>query len=201
MSRLKRSLGIHSRLRRGTAALHQRLEQQLDLLGPELSIPGYVRTLRTFYGFYAPVEARLARLAPTAPSLGVPLRARAALLERDLIALGTPPSAIAGLPRCARLPRLSRPEHFAGCLYVLEGASLGGRIVARALDERLGLTQDRGAAFFAGDADATAERWKRVLLWLDQFACPSTRADDIVASACDTFDALSSWARLQGALP
>ena len=199
MSRLTRSLPIHSQLRRDTAVLHQRIEQQLDLLGPELSMRRYRRVLRTFYGFYAPVEAQLARLAPAAPPLGVPLRARAALLARDLIALGTPPSEIAQLPRCAVLPRLSVPEHFAGCLYVLEGACLGGQIIARALDEQLGVAEDRGAAFFAGDASGTAERWKRVLSWLDRFACAGAHTDEIVASACETFTALSSWAQLQGA--
>jgi heme oxygenase len=161
-----------------------------------------MRVLRTFYGFYAPVEAQLARLAPAAPPLGVPLRARAALLERDLVALGTPPREMPLLPRCTVLPRLSCPEHFAGCLYVLEGASLGGQIVARAVDERLGVAGDRGAAFFVGDGAATPERWKRVLTWLDHFARAGARAEqaeEIVASASETFNALSSWVQLQGA--
>src|SRR5206468_12579204 len=57
--------------------------------------------LESFHGFYAVVESELPRLVAVTPSLGFPLRARAELLKRDLLALGLSRSDIAGLPRCA----------------------------------------------------------------------------------------------------
>ena len=62
--------------------------------------------------------------------LGFPLRARSELIESDLLALGLSRREIAELPRCTDLPRLSCPEDLAGCLYVLEGACLGGQVIA-----------------------------------------------------------------------
>ncbi len=125
---------------------------------------------RAFYGFYAPVEASLVRLAAAAPPLGFPLRARSELIESDLLALGLSRRELAELPRCTDLPRLSCPEDLAGCLYVLEGACLGGQVIAPVLHRRLGVAKGSGASFFVGDAEATSARWILVLAWLEGLA-------------------------------
>ena len=99
------------------------------------------------------------RLAAAGPPLGFPLRARSELIESDLLALGLSRRELAELPRCADLPRLSCPEDLAGCLYVLEGACLGGQVIAPVLHRRLGVAKGSGASFFVGDAEATSARW------------------------------------------
>ena len=190
---------FHPRLRKETRAEHQRLERQLDLLDPELSLSRYRLVLESFYGFYAPIESELPRLLATSRPLGFPLRARADLLERDLLSLGLSRSEIAGLPRCADLPRLFRIEHLAGCLYVLEGASLGGQIVAKALRGRLALTAEDGLAFFVGDGSGTGARWRLVLDWLEDLVRHGAVADEIIASARETFCSLGCWMELTGA--
>ena len=190
---------LRQQLKRETAGLHQRLEAQLGLLEPELSIHRYRRVLRTFYGFYAPVEASLVRLAAAGPPLGFPLRARSELIESDLLALGLSRRELAELPRCTDLPRLSCPEDLAGCLYVLEGACLGGQVIAPALHQRLGVAKGSGASFFVGDAEATSARWILVLTWLDGLARAGARSEEIVASACATFLTLARWVEQQGA--
>src|SRR3954467_10962527 len=95
------------RLKRGTAAAHERLEAQLGLLDPDLDIRRYRRVLETFYGFYVPLEIAATRLAASAPSREFPLRVRSGLIERDLLALGVMPAEIPELPRCADVPVLS----------------------------------------------------------------------------------------------
>lgn len=130
------------------------------------------------------------------------LRSRASLLQRDLVALGMTPREMTTLPVCSDLPSLHEPEHLAGCLYVLEGASLGGRIIAQALNRQLALRNNSGAAFFVGDGAGTGVRWKRVLQWLEELANPGSgdgaRSREIVRSACETFGPLARWVRLQG---
>ena len=190
---------FHLRLRRETAPQHETLERQLDLLDPELSLHRYRLVLESFHGFYAAVESELPRLVATSPSLGFPLRARTELLERDLLALGLSRSDIAGLPRCADLPRLCRTEHLAGCLYVLEGACLGGQIIAKAVRDRLPVSNDRGLSFFVGDGSKTRERWQTVLTWLEELARSGADAHGIVASARETFSSLGFWMELTGA--
>ena len=178
---------LHQQLKRETAGLHQRLEAKLGFFEPEFSIHRYVQVLQIFHGFYAPVEASLLRLAAAGPPLGFPLRARSELIESDLLALGLSRRELAELPRCTDLPRLSCPEDLAGCLYVLEGACLGGQVIAPTLHQQLGVDKDSGASFFVGDAEATSARWILVLTWLDALVRAGARSEEIVASACATF--------------
>ena len=191
---------LRQQLKRETAELHQRLEAQLGLLEPDLSIHRYQRVLRTLYGFYAPVEDSLVRLTAARPPLGFPLRARCELIASDLHVLGMDRRELAGLPRCIDLPPLSCREDLAGCLYVLEGACLGGQVIAPALHQQLGLAKGSGASFFIGDAEATSSRWILFLTWLDGLARAGARSEGIVDSACATFLTFARWVEQQGAL-
>jgi heme oxygenase len=190
---------LRQQLKRETATLHQRLEAQLGLLEPQLSLHRYRQVLETFYGFYAPLEISLARLAAAGPQLGFPLRARAGLIESDLVALGLSGRELAELPWCSELPPLSCAEHLAGCLYVLEGACLGGQVVARALQRQLGVAKGSGASFFVGDADGTTARWLLVLTWLEGLGRAGAPTEQIVASARATFFTLARWLEQQDA--
>jgi heme oxygenase len=190
---------LRKALKNGTQPLHDQLEAGLALLEPELTIERYQRVLRAFHGFYAPVEAGLVRLTAGAPPLGFPLRVRSLLIERDLVALGLTHREIAELPRCADIPPLACPEDLAGCLYVFEGACLGGQVIARMLRRRFGLATNSGIAFFVGDAEATSDRWRRVLAWLDGIVRDGARSEAIVASASATFETLARWLEQQGA--
>ena len=190
---------LHQQLKRETAGLHKRLEAQLGLFEPEFTIHRYIHVLQVFYGFYAPVEASLARLTAASPELGFPLRARSELIERDLLALGLSRRELVELPQCTNLPRLSCLEDLAGCLYVLEGASLGGQVIAPTLSQRLGVAKDSGASFFVGDSEATSARWSLVLNWLEELVRAGARSDEITASACATFLTLARWVEQRGA--
>jgi heme oxygenase len=190
---------LHQQLKRETARLHERLDARLGLFEPEFSMQRYVRVLQIFYGFYVPVEARLVRLTAVGPPLGFPLRARSELIESDLLALGLSRREVAELPRCTDLPRLSCPADMAGCLYVLEGACLGGQVIAPTLRQRLAVDKDSGASFFVGDAEATSARWILVLTWLDALVRAGARSEEIAASACATFLALARWVEEEGA--
>jgi heme oxygenase len=188
---------LHQELRRETADLHRRLEIDLGLLESDLSLDRYRRVLEFFFGFYAPVEADLARVASAGPPLGLPLRARTALIQSDLLSLGRSRREITDLPRCGDLPRLSRPEELAGCLYVLEGACLGGQVIASALRERLGVAKGSGASFFIGDGEGTPARWRLFLTWLEGLAGVSSATAEIVGSARATFLAFARWVEQQ----
>lgn len=184
-------------LKRETADLHRRLEAELGLLDAELSLDRYRRVLETFLGFYAPVEARLALVAAEGPPLAFPLRDRSELIESDLLSLGLSRLELAELPRCVELPRLCRPEELAGCLYVLEGACLGGQVIAPRLRERLGVAKGSGASFFVGDAEGTPARWSLVLAWLEGLPRTGARTEEIVGSACATFRTFARWVERQ----
>ena len=187
---------LRQRLKRETADVHQRLEAQLGLLDPGLDVPRYLRVLGTFYGFYVPVEMDVTRFAAAELSLGFPLRPRAGLIEQDLLALGRSPADLSALPLCNDRPQLSCMEDLAGCLYVLEGACLGGQVVSALLHRRLGLAKESGAAFFAGDGEGTLPRWSVVVQWLDGLPRTGASTAKIITAATATFEAFARWAAI-----
>ena len=193
---------VRQRLKRETASAHQHLEAQLGLLDPGLDAHRYLRVLETFYGFYVPVEVDVTRLVAAEVPLGFPLRARAELIERDLLALGVSPADLVALPRCRDRPELSCVEDLAGCLYVLEGACLGGQVLSPLLHRRLGLAKESGAAFFAGDEEWTLPRWTVVVAWLDGLPRTGASTTKIISAATATFDAFARWAAVaRGGVP
>jgi heme oxygenase (biliverdin-IX-beta and delta-forming) len=183
-------LSLHARLRQATAARHRSLDAGLRyVLGPDLSLERYARLLAALYGFYVPLEASMSRLC-------APLVRRTPLLERDLRVLGREP---ARARICDRPPRLATLDHLAGAFYVVEGACLGGQVIARAVRRQLGVRRDHGAAFFSGDG-AAAVRWKAVLAWLEARERGARAGHEITEGACRTFAALSRWLSAQGVL-
>jgi heme oxygenase (biliverdin-IX-beta and delta-forming) len=188
---------LRRRLRDETAAMHRAVERALPLLDADLSLERYQRALRVLYGYYEPLEARLAQMAEL-PRLGVPFARRAPLLERDLLALGMAPEGIVAIRRCSVLPGLTGLEHLAGAVYVLEGASLGGRVVARVLQRRLAIGRSNGGSFFLSDGHGAASRWAAFVAWLDALPNAGASSDAIVSSARDTFSTLAQWVRHAG---
>jgi heme oxygenase (biliverdin-IX-beta and delta-forming) len=200
-SQTGRTRSVRERLRQDTSRPHRDLERRLDLTGPTLSVARYRWVLQAFYGFYEPLESRLRAAATLAALAGPPfeLRARAEWLARDLAALGMTSADIARLPRCSQLPEIGRGAQLGGCLYVLEGASLGGQVIARAIDR---LETPLGCArFFIGDGAQTAPRWRSVLAWLEQLGGrDASSADEMVEAARATFEGLTRWLQLRGAM-
>lgn len=141
-------------------------------------------------GFYRPLEERLLGLPIDATPPFAPA-GRACRLELDLRDLGLTPEVVARLPICSELPALESLDEVAGCVYVIEGAALGGRVIAKVARERLGL--DRvGLRFFGGDT-AIGPRWHAVLAWLEAIETHGGDPELVCASACATFDALARW--------
>ena len=180
------------RLREATREAHARIEGSLPLLDPQLTRPRYRALVEAFYGFYAGLEPRLLTAAgPHAGDIDLGRRGKLALLRLDLHALGRSDADIDGLPRCLDLPLLVTASHAIGVLYVLEGATLGGQIIARHLQSALDLGANNGAAFFAGYGPLTGAMWKRFSAHVDSSMTLETEV--VITSATETFEKLRSW--------
>ena len=148
-------------LRIQTASHHAAVERRVDIVGRLHSVEGYVDLLARLYGFYAPFEEVLGTaVARWGVPYDVEARRKAPLIARDLAALGLAPAAVAALPRCGWAPLPGRPAAALGCLYVVEGATLGGRLIARLVERRLGLGPRTGAAFFGAYGPEVGPRWR-----------------------------------------
>jgi heme oxygenase len=185
-----------SALRLATREAHERLETALPLTDPRLTRDAYRRLVEAFHGFYVPLEARLAGVA-SAASAPAHERQKLVRLRADLLALGATEAGIDALELCPTVPEVATPGAALGCRYVVEGATLGGRVIAHALAKHLGLGPTTGAAFFEGYGVETATRWASFRVELD--ASPWPRAETL-AAAVATFLDLERWLRARGAL-
>lgn len=179
---------ILKQLRSETAQQHAAIEKQLPLLNPNLTRNAYVQLVARFWGYYAPLEAQLEHVYPIA--FDGKERLKTPLLERDLQSLGQSQAAFL---HCTSLPPLTDLPQVLGCLYVIEGATLGGQVISRQLQTTLGLTCDSGAAFFSGYGALTGIRWRAFCNFLTETAPPLGQDKTIIASANATFETLGLW--------
>jgi heme oxygenase len=183
-------------LREATGPLHASIERTLSLATFELSFPVYRRILGAFLGFYTPLEARLVREATQSGDIDLLGREKVALLRKDLRTLGATPEGLAALPLCRAVPRIDGMPRALGCMYVLEGATLGGQLIARRLNEHLGIDVHSGGAFFAAYGAETGAMWRAFVARLNRQPPPF---DSTLAAAVETFEQLQGWFVAQGA--
>ena len=184
------SPAILSLLRQETRPFHDAVEQNPfnhALTTGTVTATETAQFLAKMYGFIQPYEAQLqAHAAAFGPEWQLEQRYRAPLILADLPQLG-----YAGTPPlCPALPPLATTPQLLGAMYVLEGSTLGGQVIARQLD-KAGITAH---AFFTGRAERTGPLWKAFCQQLTAASpTPGTNQMALVASAILTFQTLSAW--------
>jgi heme oxygenase len=160
---------IVARLRSSTATTHNRLERRLNAIerfcNPELRTD----LIERYAAFYLPAEAALATYIARITEMDFDWRSR------------TDPLTAAARGR--RLPNFPVPRGEAealGMIYVLEGSTLGGRLILRSVSERgVDVSDLRFLDPYGAD---TGRRWRRFLAVLQRH----TQGDEArVGQACD----------------
>ena len=172
-------------LRSATRAAHTSLEDALGLLEPPLSRRRFVHALQAFHAFHVMWEPQVMALAAD-PRLLEP-RSKLSALERDLGALGLP---VATSPRKGGfdLDYLSTPAAAWGSLYVIEGSTLGGQVISKAL-RTAAWAPDGGLTYFNPYGRRTAAMWAEFREALEAHEC-ALDVDGVVEGARATFRVL-----------
>lgn len=189
---------VTDRLKTETRALHDAIEQTpalARLLDADVRADEYVALLRCLWCFHAALEPRLEACLEAGSldsAFSLAARRKTPLLARDLAhyAAPVPPAA----PDDA-LPALPTTAHALGALYVVEGATLGGRLILRHLGRSLGVTQAEGAAYYAGYGERTGAMWKTFCALLDARLTTPEEGDAAVAGASALYRTLAAWLR------
>lgn len=180
-------------LRTGTALLHVALEKRLPFFTERLDAGWYRRLLQAYYGFYGPVESALYDSGLIPDGYDCALRVKTPTLVSDLNALGLDDLAVDTLPRCLELPTFDTPAACLGALYVLEGATLGGQVLRREMDQRLNVNADNGGAFLNIYGVETGRRWKDFLDYLGNQPLDAPAKQRAVDAARSTFSCFEQW--------
>jgi heme oxygenase (biliverdin-IX-beta and delta-forming) len=182
---------LSHQLRLATAKLHLRAEELMNIPALMFDRGSYADTLNRFHGLYYPLEQALRQYSGWG-RLGLNLRERSHVgrLSRDLVALGSEPSP----QHASDIGELTSFEHALGALYVMEGSTLGGRIILRHLEASEIDVPIGAMAFFGGYGPATGSMWRSFVTKLDAFGALHPASRTVVQEgAQQTFLAMITW--------
>ena len=187
-------LSARIELRHATAAVHERLHHVpvfAALAEGRLDHATYVGLLGRLHGFHDPFEAAIERAGPL--GLQPAEWRRAHLLRSDMAALGQNEAAIQCLPRYPVVSSLWSPARAMGVLYVIEGSTLGGRLLARQLDHVVPADGDAGRSFLLAGTGIGHVRWRDFCTALDLCGKGAAARAEMVDGAIETFRDFEAW--------
>jgi heme oxygenase len=185
---------LSAQLRARTASLHGHAEIVLGLPGAIRTLDDYRTCLCRFLALYAPLERLLATFGEwDLHNVALPSPSHSARLTVDLAVVGTDSTSMLHAPR-GLLPNLPTFAHALGALYVLEGSTLGGRLILRDVEARIGPQITRASQFFGGRAAAVMPMWQSFKAALDAFGRQQPHlGNDVVLGAESVFRAILTW--------
>jgi heme oxygenase (biliverdin-IX-beta and delta-forming) len=169
-------------LQTATHEIHERLHRHpvlSRLAAGTVDRDEYRCLLARSYGFYAVVE----------PMLGLAGRLTECLVQ-DLTELGVGAAAIEALPRCGLPPIGCDHAELIGARYVLLGASLGGKVMARAIAGRTDGHAALPVRFLTGMGESD---WKAFAAKLEDNLPDAASQTAAATAAKTTFAAYEDW--------
>lgn len=171
---------VHQRLRDATRADHERLESRADLLGRVRTAEGRRAVVQRFWRLHAEVEAAAAPWLENLDGLDFHERRRTRRLDADLATLGL--EAPGDHPD---IPVVRSISEALGLLYVLEGSTLGGRVIRRSLEAQG--SDMHGLSFLDPYGQQSGARWRGFLAVLDGAARTPENVEAAVRGAVAGF--------------
>ena len=175
---------VHSRLKTATADLHVEVESTLDLDKITKSAGCVFRGLLVFYTWCLVGLTKNFPISTFSRSRSIWVASGAAEIGSrricDALATALPAPQSLGF-------ELPTSGHGFGCLYVLEGSALGGRVISKRVKQTLGLGPATGGAYFHGLGRQTASHWSDFLTALNMIPANSAMGADAEAGAIATF--------------
>ncbi len=183
-------------LRQATDQSHKDLESlpiSVSIIKPDVTKTEYAAYLALMHDVVADTEENI---FPLLEGIIADLkhRTKAAQIHADLAAMGVDNNAAHRRPITRNLKEIS--AGFAlGIMYVVEGSSLGGRVILKNITASLGYDSDNGASYFAGYGGQTGSTWRNFLTALGEYESEKQCGDEIIAGANFTFAAINSHFR------
>ncbi len=179
---------LFSQLKEATAEVHKNVMKQpwaSRVLNLNYDKKEYVTLLEKYYGFYFPVETLVLRERLEFQ------RVKHSLLEEDLAAVSPHSNSLKNI--CSILPWAHDLPSALGVCYVLEGATLGGQLIAACLTKSLGLQEKNGLRFFTCYGSETQRMWEQFKSQTRILVQSPSDQSKMIEAALRTFDCLANW--------
>ncbi|ENE2732221.1 biliverdin-producing heme oxygenase [Stenotrophomonas maltophilia] len=177
------------RLKAATHGIHDALDKRIMAADIFASRDHYARFLRVQYRFHHDIEALYADPALATLLPGLRERARLLRIANDLSDLQQPLPP----PVTAQTLGLELPAAL-GWLYVAEGSNLGGAVLFKLAQTRLGLSSSFAASHLAAHPDGAARHWRQFTQALDGAELTGPQEQQVIDGATAAFAAVRAYA-------
>jgi heme oxygenase len=177
---------INEQLKDSTQASHQALEKRMVAVIKNIRTrQDYVNFLKLMYGYYSALERRVQEYVS---EMEIGKRRKAERLLEDISyfeSTSTP-------DLCKELPPISSHAEALGAMYVMEGSTMGGKIIARMIEGQAGINGPSGFSFFNGYGEETGKMWEEFKLFLNR---PHDEIEklNLILTANRTFRTFYNW--------
>jgi heme oxygenase len=180
---------LSDKLKEETKHNHQVLEKALvSQLKAIRSPQEYAGLLKLFYGYFGGLETLINEAIDNSVLTDSGQRRKTRAIANDILALGNDvPAKATG----DDLPTIKNHLEALGALYVIEGSTLGGKIISKMMQQQLSL--DKGLSFFLGYGDKTEQMWDAFKQALNNQAQNPEQEAVVIAAANQTFLKFGEW--------
>ncbi|MCC6289871.1 MAG: biliverdin-producing heme oxygenase [Chitinophagaceae bacterium] len=179
---------VAAQLKEKTKQAHISLEKKMVGYIKKVESPkDYEKLLRLFYGYYTPLEPLLNKYISNdiVPSYSDRRKSNAILKDINTISAGA-----SNFKKCDNLPQVNDVIQALGVLYVMEGSTMGGTIIAKMLNKQANI-QPTSLTFFNGYGEQNIPMWQSFIKAVNKRA--ANDGDKIVKAANDTFSKMEEW--------
>jgi heme oxygenase len=174
-----------------TLSNHQQVEKTLvGQMKNIRSTTDYVELLRLFYGYFGGLELKIRSYIDQSNLPDYNQRRKTDAITDDIKALGGTLSETAS---DNELPAITNTLQAFGALYVIEGSTLGGKIISGIMQKHLHFNNNEGLSFFNGYGDQTQQMWDSFKQTLNEVVTDATNEDEVLSAANQTFDLFGQW--------
>jgi heme oxygenase len=180
------------KLRAATTQSHTGLEElpvSVSIMSPNVTNKEYALYLSLMLDVVKDAEENIFPTAHAAIT-GLDIHPKAQFIEADLKVLGFNKKEL--LTPLTSMDIRITPAFALGVMYVIEGSSLGGRVILKNINTVLGHDAQNGGLYFTGYGAQTGSHWKAFLGSLIEYETLHNAEADIINGANFTFDAISA---------
>jgi heme oxygenase len=182
---------ITDQLKKETLTAHQQLEKLLVYRIRSInSVEKYIALLKIFYGFYQPLEGLMEPLIHKEIIPDYDERRKSAALLEDIRHLLQEDTRVI---LCPQPPAITNTGAALGALYVLEGSTLGGAIIAKMIRTKISGLPGESLRFFTSYGEQTTEKWAAFRQALNAWATTQQQKEAIIFGANETFQQFHNW--------
>ena len=184
---------ILKKVKNATRSWHDRMEEVAlsdKIAAGTLSLPEYKAVILGHYVFHQAAEQRLQQQEKLSAVAGLDLEARlkTPLLAQDVHQLGLEHYVFDFNPDIS----LDTVSEALGCMYVMEGATLGGTVIGRSLQKVSEITDSGAMHYYGCYGEQTGRHWKRFKEVVEQQVVTEAQEAAFVESATATFRAYAA---------